>query len=134
VRRKERGVRRSIGGAPMKKPHKRLRAWQLAMDIAVDVYKISKKLPSNEKYGLVSQMRRSAVSVPSNIAEGAGRRTKKEFIISLHIAQGSLSELDTQLELAMRLEYIDEIKHKELDDKFVEEDRVLSGLIKSQRN
>ncbi len=62
----------------MEKPHKRLKAWQLSMDIAVDVYKLSDKFPSDERFGLVSQMRRCGVSVPSNIAEGAGRNTKKE--------------------------------------------------------
>jgi len=117
----------------MEKPHKRLKAWQLSMDIALDVYKISDKFPSDERFGLVSQVRRCGVSVPSNIAEGAARNTKKEFVNFLHIAQGSLSELDTQLELAKRLEFIDEITWKRLDDKLVEEDKVLSGLIKSQR-
>jgi four helix bundle protein len=80
----------------MDKPHKRLKAWQLAMDIAVDIYRTSENFPAEERYGLTSQMRRSAGSVPSNLAEGAGRQTKKEFTNFLHIAQGSLSELDTQ--------------------------------------
>ena len=101
----------------MDKPHKKLIAWQLAMDIAVDIYKTSENFPSDEKFGLTSQMRRSAVSVPSNVAEGAGRQTKKEFANFIHIAQGSLSELDTQLELAKRLEYIDQHKWKTLDGK-----------------
>ena len=118
----------------MEKPHKKLKAWQLSMDIAVDVYKTSEKFPSEERFGLVSQMRRSAVSVPSNLAEGAARRTKKEFVRFLRIAQGSLSELDTQLELAKRLEYIDEDSWKQFDAKLIEEDKVLSGLIKSQRD
>jgi len=118
----------------MEKPHKKLKAWQLSMDIAVDVYKTSEKFPSEERFGLVSQMRRSAVSVPSNLAEGAARRTKKEFVSFLRIAQGSLSELDTQLELAKRLEYIVEDSWKQFDAKLIEEDKVLSGLIKSQRD
>ena len=118
----------------MEKPHKKLKAWQLSMDIAVDVYKTSEKFPSEERFGLVSQMRRSAVSVPSNLAEGAARRTKKEFVSFLRIAQGSLSELDTQLELAKRLEYIDEDSWEQFDAKLIEEDKVLSGLIKSQRD
>jgi four helix bundle protein len=117
----------------VEKPHKKLKAWQLAMDIAEDIYKISGRFPSEERFGLVSQMRRSAVSVPSNVAEGAGRNTKKEFANFLHIAQGSLSELDTQLELAKRLEYVDEVTWKRIDDKLVEEDKMLSGLIKSQK-
>ena len=68
-----------------------------------------------------------------NIAEGAARQTKKEFTNFLHIAQGSLSELDTQLELAKRLEYIDQNSWKALDDKLIEEDKVISGLIRSQK-
>jgi four helix bundle protein len=84
------------------------KAWQLGMDIAVDIYKASARFPGEERFGLTSQMRRSGVSVPSNVAEGAGRNTKKEFINFLHIAQGSLSELDTQLELSRRLEFIDD--------------------------
>ena len=117
----------------MDKPHKKLKAWQLAMDIAVDIYRISENFPREERFGLTSQMRRSAVSVPSNLAEGAARQTKKEFTNFLHIAQGSLSELDTQLELAERLEYVDQSSWKALDEKLIEEDKVLSGLIKSQK-
>jgi len=117
----------------MEKPHKRLKAWQFAMDIAVEVYKASERFPTEERFGLTSQMRRSAVSVPSNVAEGAGRNTKKEFINFLQIAQGSLRELDTQLELSKRLEFIDEDSWKWLDDKLIEEDKVLSGLIRSQQ-
>ena len=117
----------------MEKPHKRLKAWQLGMDIAVDIYKASERFPAEERFGLTSQMRRSGVSIPSNIAERAGRNTKKEFVNFLHIAQGSLSELDTQLELAKRLKFVDEATWKGLDDKFVEEDKLLSGLIRSQK-
>ena len=80
----------------MEKPHKKLEVWKLAMEIAEDIYELTEKFPSPEKFGMVSQMRKSSVSIPSNIAEGAARNTKKEFINFLHIAQGSLSELDTQ--------------------------------------
>jgi len=117
----------------VEKPHKKLKAWQLAMDIVIDIYKITATFPTDERFGLVSQMRRSAVSVPSNIAEGAARHTKKEFVNFLHIAQGSLSELDTQLELSRRLAFVDAVSWKELDDKLQEEDRILSGLIRSQK-
>ena len=76
----------------------------------------------------------AVVSSSQNIAEGAARQTKKkEFTNFLHIAQGSLSELDTQLELAKRLEYIDQNSWKALDDKLIEEDKVISGLIRSQK-
>jgi len=115
------------------KPHKRLKAWQLAMEIAVEIYRITENFPAGERFGLTSQLRKSAVSISSNIAEGAGGQTGKEFINFLHIARGSLSELDTQLELAKRLEYIDHASWETLDDKLVEEDKVLSGLIRSQK-
>jgi four helix bundle protein len=95
-------------------------------------YNASESFPEKEKFGLTSQSRRSAVSVPSNIAEGAGRNTKREFINFLRIAQGSLSELDTQLELAKRLDFINDSTWKTLDDKLIEEDKLLSGLLRSQ--
>ena len=78
------------------------------MDLAIEVYRATETFPSQEIYGLTSQIRRAVVSVPSNIAEGAARQTKKEFSNFLHIAQGSLSELDTQIELARRLGYLHE--------------------------
>ena len=117
----------------MDKPHKNLKAWQLAMDIAEKIYSITESFPANEKFGLVSQMRRCAVSVPSNIAEGAARNTKKEFANFLHIAQGSLSELDTQLELALRLHYIDKVAWDKFNNMLIEEDKIISGLIRSQK-
>ena len=85
--------------------HKELDVWKLAIDFVVDIYQITKKFPKDERYGLISQMRRSAVSIPSNIAEGAARRTDKENIQFLHISLGSISELETQLIIADRLEY-----------------------------
>jgi len=117
----------------MDKPHKNLKAWQLAMDIAENIYTTTESFPTNEKFGLVSQMRRCAVSVPSNIAEGAGRNTKKEFANFLHISQGSLSELDTQLELSLKLKYIDTSTWDKLNNMLIEEDKIISGLIRSQK-
>ena len=117
----------------MRKPHKRLKAWQLGMDIAVDVYKVTEQFPSEERFGLVSQMRKSGVSIPSNVAEGAARKSKKEFVNFLYVSSGSLAELDTQLELAKRLEFVDDETYKKLDEKLLEEDKVLSGLIKYQK-
>ncbi len=117
----------------MEKPHKRLEVWKLAMEIAEDIYRVTETFPSSEKFGLVSHLRKSTVSIPSNIAEGAGRNTKKEFVNFLHIAQGSLSELDTQLELSRRLGYIDKEEWKMLDDKMNKDDKMLSGLIISQK-
>lgn len=117
----------------MEKPHKKLRAWQLGMEIAVDVYRITESFPSEERFGLVSQMRRCAVSVSSNISEGAARKSEKVFLNFLYISLGSLSELDTQLELAKRLGFIDHSDWAALNEKLVEEDKVLSGLIRSKK-
>ena len=103
------------------------------MDIAEKIYLTTESFPADEKFGLISQMRRCAISVPSNIAEGAGRNTKREFVNFLHIAQGSLSELDTQLELSHRLKYIDNNTWDSLNNMFIEEDKIISGLIRSQR-
>lgn len=89
-------------------PHKNLEAWKKSMDLVEAIYAATVSFPAEERFGLTSQMRRAAVSVPSNIAEGAGRRTDKEFIHYLSIAIGSLCELDTQLELSKRLHYLNE--------------------------
>lgn len=115
----------------MDKPHKKLKVWQLAMDIVIDVYKLTESFPPEEKFGLTSQMRRCAVSVPSNISEGAARNTQKEFVNFLHIAQGSLSELDTQLEIAQRLKFTTQQSWTTMNTKLLEEDKMLSGLIRS---
>ncbi|MEW6679064.1 MAG: four helix bundle protein [Pseudomonadota bacterium] len=90
----------------MKRGHRSLNAWQQAMELVVAVYASTSTFPSNEKFGLASQLQRAAVSVPANIAEGAARNGAKEFIHFLGIASGSLSELDTLLELAHKLGYL----------------------------
>ena len=81
-------------------------AWQRAMDLAIEVYKVTLRFPSDEKFALTSQIRRSTVSVSSNIAEGQGRGVGKEFAKHLRIARGSLQELETQLLIARRLQYV----------------------------
>jgi len=86
---------------------KELKIWNKALDLTVEVYKATEKFPKEEKYGLTSQMRRAAVSIPSNISEGAGRNTKGEFRQFLGIANGSSYELQTQLIISNRLELID---------------------------
>lgn len=113
----------------MEKPHKKLDGWKLSMDLAIDVYRTTANFPSQEKYNLVDQIRRATVSIPSNIAEGAARQTKKEFANYLHIAQGSLSELDTQFELARRLGYTDDQTWRTLSERMERIDKLLSGLI-----
>ncbi len=111
-----------------------LLAWQKAMDLAEAVYRATQAFPKDELYGLTSQLRRAAVSVPSNIAEGQGRGTPSELIHHLRIAQGSLQELETQLLLAERLSYLP----KETAEKFVnltgEVGRLIRGFIKSLRS
>lgn len=88
--------------------YKELIVWQKAMDLVVEVYRLVKFLPREETYALSDQMRRAAVSVPSNIAEGYGRNSTKEFIKFLSIARGSLVELETQLLICSRLKYLQE--------------------------
>jgi len=86
--------------------HRRLKAWQEAVTLVELVYCATRDLPRDEAFGLTNQLRRSAVSIPSNIAEGAGRNSTRELVQFLGIASGSLAELDTQLEIAHRLGYL----------------------------
>lgn len=113
----------------MEKLYKKLDAWKLSMDLVIDVYQTTDKFPRQEKYSLTDQIRRATISIPSNIAEGAARQTKKEFTNYLHMAQGSLSELDTQVELAKRLGYLDEETWRILDQRMERIDKMISGLI-----
>jgi four helix bundle protein len=86
-----------------KRPHQGLDVWKDSMDLVEAIYRFSDSFPDTERFGLASQIRRAAVSVPSNIAEGAARRSTPEYLRFLSIARGSLSELDTQRQIAMRL-------------------------------
>ena len=115
------------------KPHRRLRVWQAAMELAETVYRVTDHFPAQERYGLASQMQRAAVSVPSNIAEGAGRATVAEFLHFLHAARGSLAELDTQIEIAWRREYLTADSREALRALVEEVARTLQGLIAHQR-
>jgi len=117
----------------LNKPHKKLDVWKKAIDLVQKIYDLTKTFPKNEDYSLTNQMRRAAISVPSNISEGAARQTKKEFIQFLHTAQGSLSELDTQLEIAIRLGYLKEDRLSEVSLLTNDIDKMLTGLIKSLR-
>jgi four helix bundle protein len=113
----------------MEKPHKKLDAWKQSMELVVDVYRITDKFPVQERYGLIDQIRRAVISIPSNTAEGAARQAKKEFANYLHMAQGSLSEMDTQMELARQLGYRDEANHRILDERMERIDKMMTGLI-----
>ena len=94
------------------KPHRNLVAWQKGMDLVMEIYQLTKNFPDAELYGLISQLRRAALSVPSNIAEGAADRTRSQFTNFLSNALGSLNEIDTQLELSFRLGFISENEHQ----------------------
>jgi four helix bundle protein len=110
-----------------------LRVWQEAMALTVEVYKSTVKFPRHELYGLTQQMRRAAVSVPSNIAEGKGHYSDKEFSRFLFHARGSLLELQTQLQIAEQLQYFSEGDGRRLTAMAEDVGRALSGLIGSLR-
>jgi four helix bundle protein len=111
--------------------YKDLIVWQKAMDLVSAVYSLTRTMPEDERFGLTNQIRRAAVSVPSNIAEGQGRRSGAEFVRFLRIANGSRQELETQLLVAARLGYIDKKGCDGLLDQVAEVGRLLSGLEKS---
>ena len=98
------------------------------MSLVTEIYKYTKILPENETFGLVSQMRRCAVSVPSNIAEGYGRNTNNEFIRFLHVASGSLYELQTQVEISLNLEYFDQNIFNTLFESMKELDKMINSF------
>lgn len=118
----------------MKRAHKKLDVWKEGVALATYVYQITDEFPKTEIYGLTSQMRRAVVSVPSNIAEGAARFSAKEFAQFLNIAGGSLSELDTQIEISFNLGYISDIQKRELDSRVNSLAAKVAGLINSVRN
>ena len=117
----------------MSESYRDLRVWQRAMDLVVSVYAETQSLPKEELYGLVSQMRRAAVSIPSNIAEGKGRLTDRDRAHFFYQARGSLLELETQVLIARRLEYIPEQRAEILIERSTELARMLNSLIQSIR-
>ena len=112
--------------------YKQLIVWQKAMKLVIHVYKVTTNFPKNEQYGLVSQLRRSAVSIPSNIAEGHGRTSDKEIVRFLDIARGSIYELDTQLEISRQLNYLNQEEYRSIFNLLDEISRMLSGLRRSK--
>ena len=110
--------------------HKNLDFWKLAMQLAKDLYVLTKLFPADEKFGLISQMKRAVSSVPLNISEGAARQYNKEYIQFLYIALGSLSEVDTLLELAFNLDYIKIAQYEQGEQKVTEIRNKLLDLIK----
>ncbi len=118
----------------MLRSYKDLKTWQRSYELCLEIYKITKGFPKEEIYGLTSQIRRAAVSVPCNIAEGYGRKTTPEYIRALYIAYGSNCELETQVLLSGDLGYIDARKLKKVEDEVGEVERMLKALIKSLDN
>jgi four helix bundle protein len=117
----------------MDKPHKKLEPWKEAMRLVPEVYRATGSFPPSELHGLTNQIRRAAVSVPVNAAEGAARQTRKEFIQFLHTSRGSLSELDTLLEISLELGYLERSCWTRLNQRVELIDKLLNGLIKHLR-
>lgn len=113
---------------------KDLKVWQKAIELVTEVYSITNSLPAEEKYGISSQIRRCSVSIPSNIAEGAGRTTNKDFSHFLDIAKGSSFELETQLIISTNLGYLDKSLFNNFNTKLNEVQRMITGLQKSLSN
>ena len=113
--------------------HRKLRAFELADEVVLLVYQLTRTLPAEEVYGLTSQKRRAAVSVPSNIVEGCTRESQAEYLRFLEIAFGSLRELGYQFDLAKRLGYFDGSDVSGCESKIVESEKVLGALLRSMR-
>jgi len=112
--------------------HKQLDVWKESMEMLEKIYGLTKNFPKEEIYGLTSQLRRSGISIPSNIAEGAARNSDKEFVQFLYIALGSLAEVETQVILAKRLCYLDD--SSTLDKRILSIKQMILGLIKHLKN
>jgi four helix bundle protein len=125
----------SLGDEPTPKQNYRdLRVWQAAIDLVTKIYEVTRALPNEERYALGDQMRRAAVSIPANIAEGQARRHSKEFLQHLSIAKGSLAELHTLLTVAERLKYLSADQLARLEDDLSGIRRPLEGLMSRLRN
>ena len=112
---------------------KDLIVWKKAIELVTDVYKMTQGFPSKETFGLTSQMRRAAISIPSNIAEGSSRRTARDFAQFLHVALGSATELETQLIIARNLDYLERGIYDQATSKLSEICKMLHGLLKKIR-
>lgn len=112
--------------------YEQLDVWREAMELVAEVYQVTRSFPKEELYGLTSQVRRAVVSIPSNIAEGQGRRSTRDFLNHLSIARGSLFEVQTQLRIAFRLQYLDDVEA--IMDHTQTVGRLLNGLIRSLEN
>ena len=113
--------------------HTKLTAFELADEVAVLVYRVTAGFPKEEMYGLTSQIRRAAISVPSNIVEGCARETQADYLRFLYIAFGSLKELHYQLDLSNRLGFMNDLDFPMIESKIIETEKVLNGFIRSLR-
>ena len=111
------------------KAHKKLVLWQKAVHLVVSVYEVTRRFPAGERFGLAAQMQRAAVSIPSNVAEGAARKGRKEYLHFIYTARGSLSELDTQVEIADLLGYLKLDESSKLQAEMDEVSKLLNGVI-----
>jgi four helix bundle protein len=114
--------------------YRELKIWQRSMDFVVKVYEVSDQFPVAEKYGLTSQLRRSVVSVPANISEGAGRGTNKQFRSFLEYAMGSINEVQTEIELAFRIQYIAQSEYDYLMDEALQIYKMILAFYNSLNN
>ncbi len=112
------------------RPHEKLDVWKKSIDLVVSVYRLTENFPSEEKFGLTSQIRRAAVSIPANIAEGAARESDKDFGRFLSIAQGSTSEVETELLIANRLGFLSTEDYDEVMASLDSVGRMITGLSK----
>jgi len=117
----------------MDKPHKKLHVWLLSIELVRRIYRLTAAFPDEERFGLSGQMRRAAVGIPSNLAEGAARQSNGEFKRFLSIARGSLSELDTQLDLSEQLGLMSSYARRDLDAILVRIDRMLYALYEKKK-
>ena len=111
--------------------YRELKVWDMAMELVTDIYNFTGNFPRHEVFGLSSQMRRAAVSVPSNIAEGHAKNSTREYLRHVSIAMGSLAELETQLDISLRLDYIGKKEFESVDTRIETTGKMLRGLQKS---
>ncbi len=113
--------------------HKNLTVYKRSVEFVTTIYNLTKVFPKDEMYGLTSQIRRSAISIPSNISEGTARKSDKEMIQFLYISMGSSAELDTQLEIARNLNFISQENYNDANHELAEIAKMINGLISYQR-
>lgn len=109
---------------------RKLKIWERSIELSTDIYRITNQFPKSELYGITSQIRRAVVSISSNIAEGAGRQSQKEFVQFLNIAKGSCYELETQLLISKNLKFIKKEDFRNLEEKLVQIEKMIYALVK----